>query len=319
MKRVLCFIVIALVLLAASCQSLPAFTPDPEARWGEPDAKVSPEQSPDLPELPAPNDTPVTGDVSRMTLTLPFLFGERSGVYTGALKDGLPHGYGRFTAVNPLGISWTYSGEWQQGHFHGKGSCTWDDGFMEEGEYQDDQLHGQGRELYNGILRYEGGFSTGCYDGSGAFFSMSGDPVYSGAFQNGYIEEDEDACVQRIGSYKARCSTPQYAELCDAANGQTGLHTALSGVVTFVFERVPEAPGNVTFLMADPDSQQDIVCVTCLLSLNETPPNVGQNVEVWGSAEMPYTYVTQLNTPVSVPMVEARCVEPGASPGGFET
>ena len=59
----------------------------------------------------------------------------RVGKYTGNLENGLPNGYGIFTTTNPIGYSWHYIGNWQDGLMQGQGAIYWEDGSLEIGEY----------------------------------------------------------------------------------------------------------------------------------------------------------------------------------------
>lgn len=97
---------------------------------------------------------------SALELTLEFSFGERTGSYRGEVKDGLPHGQGSFTSQNADGGAWTYAGEWDMGHWNGKGRSEWEDGTYHEGEYQNDVAEGQGVRGTE-TERYEGTFRNG--------------------------------------------------------------------------------------------------------------------------------------------------------------
>ncbi len=315
MKRGLLLLCILLLLLAAACQRIPAFAPDTDARWGE-----TPAPSSMLPPLPSPTPAPapVTGDVEDLKLTLSFYFGERTGLYSGALVNDLPHGYGSFIAANLDGVGWMYEGHWDSGHFSGLGQCFWADGSMEEGEYLNDELHGEGREYIDGVLRYEGGYAAGHFDGQGTLYGLSGIRIYTGAFRNGYIVEDAAAREARISAFKQRCAAPDYAALYSGAEAAASDCVQVSGTVCRVFAPYPDAPYYCSFLMADAATQQNVVSVNHLLSTDEVLPVVGQSVTVWGTADTLYTYTTQLNSPVSVPQVEAWSVEKGEYPDGFE-
>jgi len=50
---------------------------------------------------------------------------DKTGRYVGDVKDGLPHGNGRFDTVNKEGIAWYYEGEWKDGKQHGQGAQVW--------------------------------------------------------------------------------------------------------------------------------------------------------------------------------------------------
>lgn len=73
-------------------------------------------------------------------ITLNLAFGERSGIYTGDLVDGIPDGNGKFTTQNSDGEEWTYEGSFKSGHFEGEGKITWKNGFVEVGTFKDDVI-----------------------------------------------------------------------------------------------------------------------------------------------------------------------------------
>lgn len=108
----------------------------------------------------APESSESAGTVSALELTLEFSYGTRTGTYTGEMKDGLPHGQGTFTSQNAEGGAWTYTGEWDMGHWNGHGRSEWKDGTYYEGEYRDDVYQGEG-VLGNETDRWEGTFQNG--------------------------------------------------------------------------------------------------------------------------------------------------------------
>lgn len=108
----------------------------------------------------APESSESAETASALELTLGFSFGERTGSYSGEFKDGLPHGQGSFTSQNADGGAWTYTGEWDMGHWNGKGRSEWEDGTYHEGEYQNDVAEGQGVRGTE-TERYEGTFRNG--------------------------------------------------------------------------------------------------------------------------------------------------------------
>ncbi len=93
----------------------------------------------------------------------PNLGGEmKDGTYTGELKDGMPHGQGKWT--NTAGEE--YVGEWENGDFNGHG--TWsgiDDHYI--GEWKDNLLHGKGVYTHEGhvwdAIFIDGVFQEGIY------------------------------------------------------------------------------------------------------------------------------------------------------------
>ena len=94
-------------------------------------------------------------------ISLNLSYGKRTGAYTGQLKDGLPHGEGTFTSVNPYGGSWVYRGQWSNGHCNGQGCTIWDSGQIEIGNYVNDVLQGDALALSKDGKIYKGEFING--------------------------------------------------------------------------------------------------------------------------------------------------------------
>lgn len=62
---------------------------------------------------------------------------EKTGLYSGPLKNGKPHGKGTFTSVNSSGVMFTYTGEFKNGMYNGKGVLAWEDGTDLSGTWTD--------------------------------------------------------------------------------------------------------------------------------------------------------------------------------------
>lgn len=78
-------------------------------------------------------------------ITVSFEYGNRTGLYIGEYDgNGLPHGFGTFSSQKTDGTTWTYSGEWEHGHWNGTGSTVWGDGQTYSGQYQGDFVSGYG-------------------------------------------------------------------------------------------------------------------------------------------------------------------------------
>lgn len=80
----------------------------------------------------------LTACANKMTLELSY--GTREGTYKGDEKDGVPHGQGEFTSQNSEGESWTYTGDFVNGHFEGEGRTVWANGSEEVGFYENDVI-----------------------------------------------------------------------------------------------------------------------------------------------------------------------------------
>lgn len=94
-------------------------------------------------------------------ITLNLSYGERTGIYTGQIKNGLPNGEGAFYSTTEEGISWVYRGQWANGHCEGSGSTIWDSGQMELGDFTNDLLQGDGIALSKDEVLYKDGFVNG--------------------------------------------------------------------------------------------------------------------------------------------------------------
>lgn len=149
--------------------------------------------------------------VENHEVSLPFFFGERTGLYTGSIKNGLPCGVGEFKTQNTDGVSWIYIGEWIDGHLEGKGTSFFDNGDIKTGTYSKDYLSGDKclmsssagtyfGELNNEIVsgkgtsltlteRYVGEFKDNLYGGYGTLYYENGQR-YEGNFSNGQINGD---------------------------------------------------------------------------------------------------------------------------------
>lgn len=62
------------------------------------------------------------------------------GMYTGEIKNGLPHGYGVFAVQDTSGDAWHYLGEWSNGKMSGQGGRYWDSGKAEVGTFDKNAL-----------------------------------------------------------------------------------------------------------------------------------------------------------------------------------
>lgn len=121
-------------------------------------------------------------------ITLQLSYGDRTGTYSGETNDaGLPHGQGEFTTTNESGDSWTYEGEFKNGHFDGEGKTTWKSGAMEYGTYKDDVLVPLSGKEIKGLYSNPADFEHRCveivgrvftepeYDDDGVYLQVWGD------------------------------------------------------------------------------------------------------------------------------------------------
>lgn len=115
-------------------------------------------------------------------ITIAFDFGERTGLYTGDYdENNVPHGYGVFTSHRADGTTWTYSGQWEHGHWNGYGSTVWQDGQTYSGEYSNDYVSGFGAYSFPGGDYAIGECNDSGLNGFGMYVTESGE-IITGRF-----------------------------------------------------------------------------------------------------------------------------------------
>jgi len=118
--------------------------------------------------------------------------GERTeediGTYTGEFKDDKFHGKGTMTYISGQ----KYVGEWKDDKFHGKGTYIWAgkwSGQKYVGEFKDDKFHGKGTMTYISGDKYLGEWKDSKRDGEGTYTFSSG-TQYVGEWKDG-VEHGE--------------------------------------------------------------------------------------------------------------------------------
>lgn len=101
-------------------------------------------------------------------------------VYEGEMKNGKPHGKGKYTSAK----GWVYTGDFADGCLSGKGCTVFANGGTYTGDYKKNVRTGQGRSVYPGGGVYEGGFLNNEQSGYGVYTYKNGD-VYSGEWLHG--------------------------------------------------------------------------------------------------------------------------------------
>ena len=87
----------------------------------------------------------------------------------------------------------SYSGDFKNGHYHGKGRLVFTDGSIYEGEFENNKMHGYGKIFFKDGSIYQGNFKNNLRDGTGKVRSKEGVEqrvVYSkGRFKEVYSED----------------------------------------------------------------------------------------------------------------------------------
>lgn len=71
-------------------------------------------------------------------ITLDCTFGKMKGIYSGEMKNNLPHGQGKFVSQNQNQSGWYYEGSFVNGHFEGEGKTVFQNGQIQQGNYIND-------------------------------------------------------------------------------------------------------------------------------------------------------------------------------------
>ena len=110
-----------------------------------------------------------------------------SYIYSGSMKDGLPHGVGE--AVYKDGSR--YEGAFNQGLKHGQGKLYFAGGVVYEGDYANDKASGRGKMTYADGSVYDGEWRDDQQNGYGRFFNPAGEEIMAGMFENGNLIEPQ--------------------------------------------------------------------------------------------------------------------------------
>lgn len=134
--------------------------------------------------------------VSDQEITLDFAFGTRKGTYSGEVNDnGIPDGVGTFSSKNDEGTGWTYNGDWENGHWNGKGTSVYDTGDKYSGNYRNDYANGYGEYQFANGNRYVGVVANEQASGQGKLYYFDGnvERCFVGKFKDfsnatGYVQ-----------------------------------------------------------------------------------------------------------------------------------
>lgn len=267
--------------------------------------------TPEPTEASATVTTAAVDTVVDKELVLTFDFGDFSGLYTGDLVNDLPNGYGSFMSSDSDGVAWVYDGQWVDGHFNGQGTTTWEDGYSETGMYRNDYLNGEGKEYLYGSLRYEGTYTDAYHNGQGTLYNHHGEVIFSGSFNYGYIQETPDARSARVGAFKDQSVPVTGSELYQACETETSIHAAITGTVFDIYVYDVNDQYYCDFLMYEQGIEDTAHIVLVYYRLTEGEPMVtdGQSVTVWGTTEYLYSYTSNSDEYLTVPLLEAWSVE----------
>lgn len=155
--------------------------------------------------------------------TVYFEDGSKTGVYTGQLEDGVPHGAGKFDYSDSDGNNFTYEGEFKEGEFCGYGILHFSTGHKHCGIFENGRLNGYAT-LYNpdGYITSQGQFLNGKLSGMGAIYDGVGNLLYKGSFVDGIPQKEE---------YKEACSEIEFNALSDYTNSYINKNIKVTGTL----------------------------------------------------------------------------------------
>jgi len=107
----------------------------------------------------------------------------QSGKYVGQWKNGLRHGFGKFTWNNVD----TYSGNWFEDKRHGEGTYIWHDGSKYKGHYSHGVRSGYGIYYYTNGTIYEGTWQSNLKHGIANFYYKESVNIGGRYFNNEYV------------------------------------------------------------------------------------------------------------------------------------
>ncbi|GHV55857.1 hypothetical protein FACS1894182_01110 [Bacteroidia bacterium] len=106
-------------------------------------------------------------------------------IYTGQLKEGVPHGLGiAFYPENDKDKRVRYEGAFINGKREGKGVLVYQDSTKYEGDFANDTYNGRGTMTYSDGNVYSGGFKDGHQEGYGRFYDVEKGDTIKGNFKD---------------------------------------------------------------------------------------------------------------------------------------
>ncbi len=251
-------------------------------------------------------------DAVTATITVRFPHAQRTGTYTGEMKDGLAHGEGTFSSTNDEGIQWTYTGAWENGMMSGLGSTKWTDGWQYRGHYRENQIN-EGQWVYEGAVVYDGGF-TACaecgdtlYHGVGKLYNRQGKLIFEGGFESGHLKETEQARMDRAAALDPACERLT-DDVYAAAFSQSSLGklVKLEGRVGSILTQ--DDHGFAEFVAVNGGGSAYPVHVTYQYGLDEEMAEPGRGITVWGAIVGVYRYTDKDGQERAMPQVDADVV-----------
>jgi hypothetical protein len=143
--------------------------------------------------------------VNEKTIKIDIAFDSGEGIYTGEVKDGVPHGQGSFEMKkSDNGQSWSYEGQWRNGDIIGEGVMK-QGAYVFSGGFRGGLLNGDCEIKDNGVLRYKGTCKDGKLHGQGTLYTRGGTLLFEGAFEKDMLVESATDREKRGRAFISEC------------------------------------------------------------------------------------------------------------------
>jgi len=224
--------------------------------------------------------------------------GIMKGSYIGEIKNGKPHGTGKFTSTNSDGEKWYYNGSWINGQMEGKGATYWPDANqIEEGLYVDNEFV-KGKLYLDGDLFYNGEFKDDIRDGEGTLYNKKGEIIYTGTVRNDIPTDNE-----QIIKNSKRIS---YNELARYENKYLYDLISWTGKVLQVIEG---ENGYVEYRISEGSNYGNVIYCYYTRSTDEARILEGDYITVYGLSDGLYTYESVSSGYITIPSMEIYYID----------
>ena len=240
--------------------------------------------------------------VSGQTITVSMAYDSGEGVYSGDIKDGVPHGSGSFNMVKSnSGKQWSYEGQWVNGESTGEGTLT-QGALVFKGTFKGGILNGGCEITDGGILRYKGECKDGQFHGQGTLYTRSGTLIFEGKFENDMLAESAAERQKRGNAFIPKCINmdADLYEACLAEHNTFDTPVAVWGFVLGMSDQ--NATGTVILGHMGEDSYP--ICISYRYGKEEPKMQNGDWINAWGIVVGNYEYTDSNGKNVTCPKVE---------------
>ncbi len=243
--------------------------------------------------------------VENLQITIPLASGERSGTYTGEVKNDKPDGNGKFESKNTQGAVWTYEGGFKDGTFDGQGKMVFPnqsyEGTFEKGNFV------QGSFIYEDTLIYEGGFTPNTnpflYSGKGKLYTTKGTLLYEGNFEDGH-PQDKQAVL-------SKCEEVSYESLVQNSDAYLEQFISVKGTVKVMMNHgIKNGEYSlIGYVIALDNSLNKIIFIDKYQKSGEPNLNFDDKIVVYGQYTDFVTYTSVEDKEITLPSIRVFFID----------